>query len=418
LADDRAGVGAWPYYGGMAPPPPDRARDLLARPDFLKLWLVGAFANAMRWLELLASGLFAYQVTESAFAVAAVVAARQLPQLLFGALAGAIAEAVNRRTILLVALILPAAISATIAVLAVTEALQLWQIALANFACGTLWASEMSTRRRMVGESAGADRVGQAIALDSTTSAGTRLAGPLLGGIAFEWLGMASAYTLTAAVQALCAVAVLTLAYRQRTAPIALAQLPRDIAEGLAFARTQPDIMLVFAITVVMNAFAFSYTGLVAPLGQGEFGVSPALVGVLAAAEPLGALLGGVLLATGRVRPDGRRAFVGGTFLFMVALLALAASPGFALAFAALALGGLGTAGFGNMQSTLVLTGAPPHLRSRLMGVVTVCIGTGPLGVLVAGALAEAVGTRTAIATMAGLGIVLTAAAVRRYRRP
>jgi len=179
--------------------------------------------------------------------------------------------------------------------------------------------------------------------------------------------------------------------------------------------------MLVFAITVVMNAFAFSYTGLVAPLGQGEFGVSPALVGVLAAAEPLGALLGGVLLATGRVRPDGRRAFVGGTFLFMVALLALAASPGFALAslaFAALALGGLGTAGFGNMQSTLVLTGAPPHLRSRLMGVVTVCIGTGPLGVLVAGALAEAVGTRTAIATMAGLGIVLTAAAVRRYRRP
>ena len=56
-------------------------RALLALPDFLRLWLVGAFANAMRWLELLASGLFAYEVTGSALAVTAVVAARQLPQL-------------------------------------------------------------------------------------------------------------------------------------------------------------------------------------------------------------------------------------------------------------------------------------------------------------------------------------------------
>jgi len=43
-------------------------RELLRLPDFLRLWLVGAFANAMRWLELLASGLFAYEVTGSALA--------------------------------------------------------------------------------------------------------------------------------------------------------------------------------------------------------------------------------------------------------------------------------------------------------------------------------------------------------------
>jgi hypothetical protein len=42
--------------------------ELLKLPDFVRLWLVGAFANAMRWLELLASGLFAYEVTGSALA--------------------------------------------------------------------------------------------------------------------------------------------------------------------------------------------------------------------------------------------------------------------------------------------------------------------------------------------------------------
>ena len=56
--------------------------ELLKTPDFLRLWLVGAFANAMRWLELLASGLFAYEVTGSAMAATAVGAGRQLPQVL------------------------------------------------------------------------------------------------------------------------------------------------------------------------------------------------------------------------------------------------------------------------------------------------------------------------------------------------
>ena len=92
-------------------------------PDFLRLWLVGAFANAMRWLELLASGLFAYEVTHSALAVTGVVAARQLPQLFLGAFAGAISEAVNRKVIVMLALVGPAAISTLLATLATTGAL-------------------------------------------------------------------------------------------------------------------------------------------------------------------------------------------------------------------------------------------------------------------------------------------------------
>ena len=106
--------------------------ELLKTPDFLRLWLVGAFANAMRWLELLASGLFAYEVTGSALAATAVVAARQLPQLLFGAFAGAISEAVNRKTIVMLALIIPAVVSTVLATLATTGQLALWHVALGN----------------------------------------------------------------------------------------------------------------------------------------------------------------------------------------------------------------------------------------------------------------------------------------------
>src|SRR6185503_6305791 len=127
------------------------------------------------------SGLFAWEVTQSALAVAVVVAVRQLPQVAFGAFAGAVSEAVNRKTIVMLALLIPAATSTVLASLAMTGHLELWCVALGNLISGTMWSTEMSTRRRMVGEVAGPHRIVPAIALDSATSAATRLIGPLLG---------------------------------------------------------------------------------------------------------------------------------------------------------------------------------------------------------------------------------------------
>ena len=68
-------------------------------------------------------------------------------------------------------------------------------------------------------------------------------------------------------------------------------------------------------------------------------------------------------------------------------------------------IGGLGTAAFSNMQTTLILTEAPLVTRSRVLGIVTMCIGTGPLGVLAIGVLSEQLGSSLAILIMAGLGI-------------
>jgi MFS family permease len=103
--------------------------------------------------------------------------------------------------------------------------------------------------------------------------------------------------------------------------------------------------------------------------------------------------------------------------LFTVTLIVMALSPSYWLALAALIIGGFGTAGFGNMQSTLMLTEAPIEVRSRLMGIVTVCIGTGPLGVLLAGVLSDQIGPRGAVLAMAAAGLVATGALAMALRR-
>jgi MFS family permease len=113
---------------------------------------------------------------------------------------------------------------------------------------------------------------------------------------------------------------------------------------------------------------------------------------------------------------DRRIAFAGGAAFFMVALCIMALSHSYWLALALLILGGFGTAGFSNMQSTLMLTEAPADVRSRLMGIVTVCIGTGPLGVLAAGVLSDQLGPRDAVLAMGLTGLVLTIALAATLR--
>ena len=78
---------------------------LLRSPGDFRLWMIGLAGNSMRWLEVLAAALFTLDVTGSGLAVAVVSAARTMPMLLFGALAGVVSEAVDReRRLLLVAL--------------------------------------------------------------------------------------------------------------------------------------------------------------------------------------------------------------------------------------------------------------------------------------------------------------------------
>src|SRR6201981_3796610 len=110
-------------------------------------------------------------------------------------------------------------------------------------------------------------------------------------------------------------------------------------------------------------------------------------------------------LSIGWLRLNGRRALLRGSLLFLMGLAAMALSPWYSLAFVLLLTGGLGTAAFSNMQTTLILTEAPPATRSRVMGIVTMCIGTGPVGVVIIGILSAQVGPPVAILIMAGLGI-------------
>jgi MFS family permease len=383
----------------------DTTSRALAVPDIVRLWVIGGTNNVVRWLELLSSALFTYELTHSGLMVAGVTAARTLPMLLFGAFAGVLSEAINRKRIMQTGMVVTAVTSAIICALALTGLARPWHIALSNFICGTVWSAEMSSRRRMVGDSAAPGMLSRVIAVDSLAGASTRMIGPLVGGIVYDLVGLPGAYALTLLLSLVNFALAWPLTHHQVSQKLALGTAARDLLEGVRTAIAIPQVAAVLAVTIAMNAFVFCYSALVAPIALTLFRASTAQVGLMGAAESAGALLAGLLLARGIPRLAPRVMMIGGSALFAGSLALMPLIPSFTLACLILLIGGSGTAAFSNMQTMLVLNGAPPAMRSRMLGLITVCIGTGPLGQLVAGALADTLGLRPAVEILALLGL-------------
>jgi len=402
----------------LTTPGPDRSpiRDLLADAAFVRLWAAGGLTNSMRWVEMLVSGLFAFQLTGSAFAVSLVLMSRALPMLTAGALAGAVAESLDRKRLLMAGQAATAVGAIAIAGLAATGQLALWHLFLNGLLGGLAWTNELATRRRMVAEAAGPTRIVQAVALDTVTNSTTRMVGPLAGGFFFQTVGVTAAYVIAATFYLVALAMVSGVVHSQERRQLRPRRLVADVIEAARIALAHPILRLVLGVTVAMNIFGFSYTAILPAFGAIAFSASPVEIGILAAAEPFGALLAGLGLAFRRGAAPGRLTLLLGSAGFLMVLACAALAPSLPLAALLLFVGGMGTAAFASLQTGLVMMQAPIEARSRILGLTTTCIGMGPVGVLVIGALADGFGPRTAIALMAAAGIAalaLVAAATR-----
>ena len=371
----------------------------------------------MRWFDVLAAALFTLDVTHSDLAVAIVTAARTVPMLLFGAFAGVMTETANRKHVLVGGQFIAAGASATIAVLGMLGAAQPWHVAVGALISGAVWSTEMSTRRRMVGESVPPALASRALALDSLTTAVTRMIGPIVAGTLYQFTGLAGAFALSAMLYVIAALLAVGLRYKQDRRRFVLSDARRHVAEAVGFARGHATITGVLMVTIAMNLFGLPYAALIAPIGRLHFMVTPALVGVMAAAEACGSFLGGLWLASADPPGKGRRLMVGGSLLFLGCVALMPLAPLFWLACALLLMGGFGLAAFNNMQTSLIIAHAPPELRSRLMGLLTVCIGASPVGILLIGVLANVLGPLNAVDAIELAGAVAVAAIGLMWRR-
>ena len=390
--------------------------DLLRDRRFLRVWVTGGLIGTMRWLEILMIAVYTLEVTGSALAVALMMLARALPMFLFGAITGAIAERINRKAMMIFALFGAGAVSATLGGLAVAGRIESWHIGLGAFLAGMLWTLEFPVRRTMLGELAGRHGVGAAMSLDSATTNGTRMLGPALGGLLFETVGLPGAYWLGAVLYGLGGAAILSLDYVSSAAPARDESLFSSIAVGLRYIRGSRPMVGMLAVTVIMNLWAFPFAAMVPVIGRDVLDISALPIGVLLSAEGAGAFVGALIIAA-LVRPARfNRIYLSGSFLMLASIIVFSFSSLYTVSLAVLFIAGLGAAGFSAMQTAIMFTLAPPEMRGRVMGVLSVCIGASPLGMLHIGLMARWLSVPTAVLLVAVEGLFALALAAFLWR--
>ena len=376
--------------------------------QFVRLWAIGGLVGVMRWLEILVIGIYTFQVSGSPFVVAMMLVARMAPMVLFGTVIGAIVEDMDRRRVQIGACTLITLSAVTSAAAAAADIMSLPLLAGVAFLIGLGWSTDFPVRRTLVGDAVGPERLGNAMSFESATNSATRMIGPLIGGVAYQVLGLEGAYAIAAAVYGLTIILALGLALPQPSRPAERRDsLLTRLKAGFAYARCNNVITGVFIITVILNLFGFAYAAIIPVWAVESFQADPIFVGLLASAEGGGAFLGSVALAFWARPAHFQRLFLIGAIVFVGGLLIASKLSLYGVALLVLFGAGVGIAAFGAMQSTLVLKESAPEFRSRVMGVLVACIGIAPLGVLNIGLIAELTSASTAIALSSGLALTL-----------
>jgi MFS family permease len=380
--------------------------------DYRWLWSGQVISGMGNQITRVALPFQVYVLTGSTLAIGALTLFQLVPILLFALGAGSLADAVDRRKLLMVTQFGLAVCSATLTVLALSGDPPIVALFAVAFVAAGLGAVDQPTRSSAIPRLVPPERLPAAIALNQLNFQTASIVGPAVGGVLIATVGIAGAY----AVDVVSFLATLTALFAIRPLPpLRGAARPglAAIAEGLRFARRKRAILGSFAID--LNAMIFGMpTSLFPVLALDVFQTGPAGFGLLAAAPAAGSFLGALLSGwVSSVRRVGRAIVIAvvGWGLAITAFGLLTFS--FPLAWACLALAGAADVFSAVFRSTLVQLETPDGLRGRVMSIHGLVVTSGPrIGDMEAAAVATLVGPQAAVVSggiLCLLGVVVVA---------
>ena len=373
----------------------------LANPHYRRLFWGVAATMLGQQMTLVAVPYQVYALTGSSLYVGLTSVVALVPLIVFGLLGGAIADAMDRRRLMLVTSAGAAVSSALLAVQALLPGggnlALLWVLT----ACVSGFAAvNQPTRSAVIPAVVGTELVPSANALSMTVRQIGVIAGPLLAGVLIATGGLPTTY-LVDAFGFLVAVVLLrglpSLPPARDAGPLRLGAAVRGVGEGFTFLRTQPVLLMTFVVDVI--AMMFAWPQAVFPeLSETRFEGSPNALGWLFAGISIGALLMGV--TSGWVSRVDRQGTVvlGAIVVWGVAIIGFGFAPTLWVAVLCLAVAGAGDMVSAVLRSSMLQLAAPEGMRGRMQGVFIVVVAGGPrLGDLRAGALASAAGVTVAM---------------------
>jgi MFS family permease len=323
---------------------------------------------------------------------------------------GALAERIDRRLALIAVAATMLTTAVCLAMLAYAGRLAVWHLAVAGFVSGIASAADNPVRRVMIGEVVGSERMGAAMSIDVGANNASRMLGPTIGGFLLASVGIAGAFTISVTCYAMALVAALGVRHRNVPLPAGSGgNVLARIIEGFLIVRGDRRLIGTLIVTVIYNVFGWPFTSMIPVIGQDSLHLGASGIGLLASMDGIGSFAGAVVLALCAKPAHYARLYIASVGSYLLIVIVFALLPNVLLAGTALLLTGVSNAAFSVMQATLIYLAAPAAMRSRMYGVLSVCIGSSPLGFLSIGLLAALVGAPAAITITGLLGLAVMA---------
>jgi MFS family permease len=387
--------------------------------DF-SLFALGQAAGILGyWIQQLAVHWLMYRLTGSALLLGITVFAAQIPVLLLGPIAGALADRVDRHRAFVLVQSLQLLQAVTMAAAALFGVIEPWHMIALTLFLGITIAVELPVRHAYLPELLG-DRADlpNAVAVTSLIGSAGRLVGPSVAGVVIAVFNEAICFLLNA-LSFVIVLATLAAIRRKPHRPVARPHpMWTELREGALYAwRSQP----IRALLIVLATVAFMatpYQPLMPAFVAEAFQGGPETLGFMLAAAGFGALVGTLYLSTRGSTEGLPRLIAAAALCAGCALVAFATTRWYPLSLALMAVTGFGMLAVSVSINMILQAAVEDRMRGRIMSLYTAAfLGVAPLGGLVAGAVADRIGAAHTLlvggACCALAGLALARARVR-----
>ena len=387
---------------------------ILRQRNFGLIWSAMTMSQMGSQMEMVVVVWYVLNLTDSPFLVGLTAAAR-LGFNFLALFAGATADIVPRRTLMIIVQAVLASLAIVMLTLIVSGLIEVWHIFIVTLAAGLARIFQMPTTQSLAVDSVTTDRIPNAVALINAGSNIALVLGPILGGLLFDIYGPEGAYVLVASLYILSGSATFLIGTTKVNASVKGESVFTMVAQGLRYVKGEQLLWSVLLVAVIFNITGFSFhTTLVPIFAKDVLDRDSVGLGILISSFGIGGLVGSMFWAA---IPNLKRT---GMWCILVVMgwhstmIVFAASSNFYLSVGILVVTGMMFSSSVVLVLTVLMKTGHPEFRGRLMGLRTLAIYAHAFGSMAAGALAGVMGASTAavLSGLFGIGMMVVLALI------
>ncbi len=392
-------------------------RALKTHRNFRIFWIGQAVSLTGSWVQIVAQGWLALELSNDAFIVGVVSAAGSFPVLVFSLYGGVIADRYDKRKLVMIGQGLLAFEAALLWWFVVSDTITIpWLIALATFA-GVISAFEIPARQALLIELVVREDLMDAIALNTSAFNLARILGPSIAAAVIASAGLSWCFGLNALSFSAVLAGLFMLRLPPYVRPVDRPSPMAGLREGIRYMFDTKEIIVVMRMVSVFSIFGVPFLTLMPVFAREALGLGPSGYGLMMSATGIGALSGALFLAAVGGRIQRGRLFAAASLAFPLMILALSATSVPPVAGFVALLAGLFMILQTALANGILQSIVPDELRGRVMAAyVVVYVGFAPIGSFVGGALGRAIGIEWTLA--AGGAVMLGFAMWTFWKHP